>query len=145
MSKASDRALHVAHGRESPAERRKAARHFLSAAAEILDVTSGVRVAARVADVSTQGCYLDTINSFPEGTRVRVRMRRNHTEINCLAIVRNVQPGMGMGIAFVNLNDWEVGTLENWIRSIGPAQQDDFAPSPSAAGRTEPLAQRLIE
>jgi hypothetical protein len=145
MNKTSDRALDVVRDRTSPVERRKAPRHFLSAAAEILDMASGVRTAARVGDLSMTGCSIDTVNCFPPGTRVRVRMRRNDTEVNCLAVVRNVQPGMGMGLAFVNLNDWERATLENWIRASGPSQHDEFAPAASGAGQSEPLAQRLIE
>jgi hypothetical protein len=145
MTKASDQALGVARDQKSSMERRKAARHVLSAAAEVLDLASGVRMPARVSDLSTMGCYIDTINSFPAGTRVRVRMRRDDTELNCAAVVRNVQPGMGMGLAFVHINDWEKSTLENWIRSLGPAAPDEFEPAAADARESGLLAQRLIE
>ena len=48
------------------AERRMARRYILSASAEVSDVTSGARLAARVGDISITGCYLDSINPLPE-------------------------------------------------------------------------------
>src|SRR6266480_301632 len=53
-------------------ERREAPLHPFIASAEETDLASGARLSARVSDLSLKGCYLDTLNPFPKGTRIRL-------------------------------------------------------------------------
>jgi hypothetical protein len=53
-------------------ERREAPRHPFIASAEETDLASGARLPARVSELSLNGCYLDTLNLFPKGTRIRL-------------------------------------------------------------------------
>src|SRR5207244_11500280 len=52
--------------------RREAPLHPFIASAEETDLASGARLSARVSELSLKGCYLDTLNPFPKGTRIRL-------------------------------------------------------------------------
>ena len=103
------------------AERRMARRYILSASAEVSDVTSGARLAARVGDISITGCYLDSINPLPEGTRLRLHIRRDDVEFSGEGTVRYAKFGMGMGLAFLHLDDGQTGVLQGWIERLDPS------------------------
>lgn len=63
-----------------PVERRGAPRYPLVLAAEVIELPHGARHSARTADISTTGCYIDTLNPIPEGSRVRLRLT-HHGEV----------------------------------------------------------------
>jgi hypothetical protein len=52
-------------------ERRSAPRYPLVVAAEVVELPRGARPSARTCDVSRTGCYIDTLNPVPHGSRVR--------------------------------------------------------------------------
>jgi hypothetical protein len=86
---------------------------------------------ARVEDISITGCYLDTINPFPEGTRLRLHIRRDDVELNLEGTVRYAKFGHGMGVAFRDLDDREKGVLLGWIKKFAPSVGFDAPPSDS--------------
>lgn len=53
-------------------ENRRAPRHPLIASAELIDIRTDARLKVRTSDVSTVGCYLDTMSTLPEDTEVRL-------------------------------------------------------------------------
>ena len=55
-------------------ERRRAQRHPFIASAEVEDLAVGSRLPTRISDISAGGCYVDTVNPFPDGTGVRVKI-----------------------------------------------------------------------
>jgi hypothetical protein len=60
-------------------ERRRAPRFTFIASAEVLAEAAGMRLAARVSDISASGCYVDTINPLVDGTAVRLKIVTQHT------------------------------------------------------------------
>jgi hypothetical protein len=102
--------------RPAAAERRRNPRHNFSADAEVVEVVSGtrLRMTARVADLSIGGCYLDTINPFAPGTRAHLRIRHLGADFTCVATVKSCQPGMGMGLAFEELDRAHSDLLNSW-------------------------------
>ena len=60
-------------------ERRRAVRHPFVASAEVEDLAVGSRLPSRISDLSAGGCYVDTINPFADGTRVRVDVYKRQT------------------------------------------------------------------
>src|ERR1700681_2289551 len=87
----------------APPDRRATERYFFSEVGEILDIGTGARLKVRIADISLEGCYMDTMNPFPVGTHVRVTINRNGAQFISAGAVRNSQNGMGMGIIFAEL------------------------------------------
>ena len=134
-------------------ERRLKTRHAFSATAEVTDLASGARLSTRAADLSQRGCYLDSLNPSPVGANIRLRITWAGAELVCHAVVRDSQPGMGMGVAFTDLDDARKALIENWIERLGSSKSVAAPPppiseaSPSAAAPTpsDPLAMRLIE
>jgi hypothetical protein len=140
-------------GATAVAERREAARHSFSATAEVVEMTSGGRVSTRAADLSQKGCYLDTLNPFPTGTKVQVRIRWDDSEFTCAAEVRDSQAGMGMGVAFTDLDDAQRALIESWVARLvappvtahSPAPHAEDAAPATSPGEQDVLAARLID
>ena len=55
-------------------ERRAAERHPFCESAEVVAVGQGNRLVGRVADISMEGCYVDTFNPFPVETESFTRL-----------------------------------------------------------------------
>src|SRR5215472_14914591 len=60
----------------SPQERRIFPRYPFSAAAEA--VYADARLRGRTSDLSRGGCYVDTINPFPMGAEIRIRISKGN-------------------------------------------------------------------
>lgn len=133
--------------------RRQANRYNFSATAEVVEMVSGARVSTRAADLSQKGCYLDTLNPFAIGSVVRLRICWDGAELECAALVRDSQPGMGMGVAFTELDDAQKALIESWIEKVVAPPHADLSPSPRSdnakpaptADERDALAERLIE
>jgi hypothetical protein len=88
----------------------------LIAAAEVTEVATGTRLAARTSDVSRSGCYIDTLNPTPCKTVVRVRLTHAGEELELPARIVYVSPGLGMGVRFdENLTPAQLSTLDRWL------------------------------
>src|SRR5258707_11737475 len=111
-------------------ERRQATRYSFSATAEVVEIASGTRVSARAADLSKNGCYLDTLNPFAVGSKVQLCLRWNRAELACSAMVRDSKTGMGMGVAFTDLDDTRKALLESWIEKVASTTPGDSSSSP---------------
>jgi len=97
-------------------ENRRAPRHPLIASAELIDVRTEARLKARTSDVSTVGCYLDTMSTLPAGTEVQLKISHNEASVTVLGIIANSQPHMGMGIRFLDVSLDNLKLLQMWLR-----------------------------
>ena len=140
-------------GAANAEDRRQHKRHALSATAEVVDIASGSRLTTRAADLNKGGCYLDLLNPLPVGSKVRVHINWDGTELICAAVVRDSNPGMGMGIAFTDLDDARRALIDSWIERLGsPGGADPPVSPPSGSSKpapptdqTDALAVRLVE
>ncbi len=134
-------------------ERRRMERHAFSATTEVADLATGARLFSRAADLSLHGCYLDSLNPFAIGSKIQVRISWDGAELKCSAVVKDSQPGMGMGVAFTDLDDTRRTLIEKWVEKLNSSGHGDPLPSsvsenfksaPSQNER-EPLTLKLIE
>jgi hypothetical protein len=72
----------------------------------------------RTSELSIGGCYIDTLNPFPEGTAVKVRIIRDEGVFETIGKVIYSHSGLGMGISFVEIAADQRSILENWIAEI---------------------------
>lgn len=79
--------------------------------------SSGTKVTARTSDVSRTGCYLDTLNPVPAGTTLRLRLTHDGENFETSVRVVYQVPGMGMGVAFVNVPPQQQAILDRWLAS----------------------------
>jgi hypothetical protein len=117
-------------------ERRAQARYAFTAAAEVVDLRSQTRVTGRCSDLSSGGCYVDTISPFGVGTAVRVRLVYDSREFDAAAVVTYAHVSMGMGLAFTGIKREHQDTLRSWLAGLSGARPEELAPS-KAAGETE--------
>ena len=96
-------------------ERRSAPRRAMVLAAEVVDIPRSAKFNARSADFSRTGCYLDMLNPITEGTEVRLRLTHHEENFVALARIVYVSPGLGMGLAFTNVEDQQLACLERWL------------------------------
>jgi myo-inositol-1-phosphate synthase len=96
-------------------ERRAAPRYPLIFAAEVTEVSSGAKLEARTADVSRTGCYIDTLNPIEPGVEIAVRLSHHDELFEARARVVYNSPGLGMGVAFVNVTPEQQARLDRWI------------------------------
>jgi len=84
-------------------------------AAEVVEIPRGARFNARSADFSRTGCYIDMLNPISEGTEVRLRLTHHEEIFMALARIVYVSPGLGMGLAFTNVEDQQQACLDRWL------------------------------
>lgn len=99
-------------------ERRSGPRFSLIAAAEIVEPVSGVRISGRISEISRKGCYLDILNGLPVGTRLRLIISRDQGAFSTDAKIIYVQPGMGMGILFLDVTPDQMKVLDSWLAEL---------------------------
>src|SRR3989442_8940030 len=104
--------------RPASIERRSLARHPLIVAAETLELQSGTVIKARASDLSREGCYLDTINPFPVGTVVKLRLTKQKESFEVQAKAVYSQVGMGMGLVFTAAEPEQLWILEKWLAEL---------------------------
>lgn len=97
-------------------ERRSAPRRTLVLAAEVTELSAGPKLGARTSDVSLTGCYFDTLNPVSKGSLVRIRLTHFDEAFEATARVIYVSPGLGMGVAFENVDPAQLSILERWLK-----------------------------
>ena len=136
-------------------ERRSGARFPCTVAAEVFEPNSHARIMGRTTDLGIGGCYVDSINPFPVGTRLRLRLSDNVRRFEVHGQVIFAQMGMGMGIAFTEVTADHLEVLRRWIGELSgelppvasppmPTLQE-FAAQPGSPVETPPaLVDRLV-
>jgi PilZ domain len=97
------------------AERRLAERHMFTAGAEVIELKSGARFSSRTTDLGPGGCFVDTTVPFPIGSIVRVTLNKGKMAFQTAGTVVYSQHGLGMGIAFNELDAEKRLELADWI------------------------------
>jgi hypothetical protein len=100
------------------AERRSGVRYGITADTEVEEPRTQAKVMGRTADLGLGGCYVDSLTTFPAGTEVSVRINREGQTFEANARVLYGKPGMGMGMAFLEVADEEKIRLEHWISEL---------------------------
>jgi hypothetical protein len=101
-----------------PAKPRSVRRCPLVASAEVTELHSEALLSARTSEIGLGGCYVDALNSFPEGTLVGLRIIRDQGVFETKAKVVYSDPGFGMGLAFTEMTPDHRSVLEAWLAEI---------------------------
>lgn len=111
------------------AERRTSDRHLFAATAEVIEEVTGARFSTRTMDLGPGGCFIDTTNPLPVGSRVHVKISKGKSEFKTNGTVVYSQTGMGMGIAFLELTQAQQADLGSWLGSApGEKPLAEYAP-----------------
>lgn len=108
-----------------PNELRRATRYPLTAVAEIVDLSTDVRINAQTSDLSLVGCYIDTLNPLPTGTKVSISITHESKTVATEGAVVYSMANMGMGIEFLQLGQNHLIVLRQWLNKFGRNEPDD--------------------
>lgn len=105
----------ISEGKTLEQNTRREPRFPFIASAELLESNSGSRMSTRISDLSLGGCYVDTINPFPDGTSVQLKIfTLTHTfEAPATVVYSHAHLGMGMKFGEVQVKFEEV--LRLWL------------------------------
>ena len=122
-------------------ERRTGPRYSFVAGAEFVDVQTNSRMPGRASDLDRGGCFIDTLNPFPVGTALTLRLTNENQSFRVQAEVAYVQMGMGMGLSFTVAEAEQLRILDGWIAGLaGPLaltrSSTNSARSAHSCGRT---------
>src|SRR5437588_11971716 len=97
---------------------------FADAEATLRD---GTLVPAQVSELSSRGCYIDTLEPIPIGTEVRLRISNGTSSCEVPGKVIYMHSGYGMGIfgmgvVFGNVAAEQLKPLNDWLRDLAMRQ-----------------------
>src|ERR1700676_2342900 len=97
---------------------RREQRYPFVASAELLEENSGARMNSRISDLSLNGCYVDTVNSLPDGTLVHLRIFTETHSFEAPATVVYSHAFMGMGMKFREVQPKSEEVLRLWLPEV---------------------------
>ncbi len=83
----------------------------------------GPAMQTNTADASGRGCYVESLVPLPLGTKLRITFWIESEKISTGAAVRASDPGVGMGIEFIGLDEKIKVRLQSHLEALA----DDFA------------------
>jgi hypothetical protein len=96
-------------------ERRRSPRYPFIASAELIEEKADVRIASRVSELSSNGCYLDMMNPFPTGTLVLVKILAGEDFFQAKSKIVYSQMNMGAGVGFLEIDKNSQVVLDRWM------------------------------
>ncbi len=81
-------------------------------------MSSGTLLSGRSSELGLGGCYVDSLNPFPEGTLVTLKILRDQGVFETKARVVYCDPRFGMGLAFTDMTPDQRSLLEAWLTEI---------------------------
>jgi PilZ domain len=84
----------------------------------VTELSSGTLLSGRTSELGLGGCYVDSLNPFPEGTLVGLRILRDQGVFETKAKVVYCDPRFGMGLAFTEMTSEQRSLLEIWLIEI---------------------------
>ncbi len=98
-----------------PNDKRREPRHFFTATVELLEANVRARIGAQTGDLSMNGCYVDTLNPFPVGSKVKVIINHNEATFTAVGTVMHGEANLGMGISFTKVEPDQKEILLKWL------------------------------
>lgn len=105
-------------GERDKSERRRHLRFPFTAAVDAIEPRSETKLSGRTSDLSSSGCYVDSLSPFPTGTAIRIRLTRQDVVFEAEAKVVSSQVGMGMGVEFVSATPKHVRIFQTWLNEL---------------------------
>jgi hypothetical protein len=107
-----------AAGRPLGVERRRAPRYWCIGSITLRSESEGGSFHTAIKDISQSGCYVETLFSLPVGTAVELQLKLGDAVIEGRGEVRTCDPGVGLGIEFLELSDDNRDKLRNAIKKL---------------------------
>ena len=76
-----------------------------------------------VENLALGGLFIRTKNPANSGTTLQLVFNTPQGEVRVRAVVRNVTPGEGMGVAIVSMEQEDRGRLDQWLKQLRTAEE----------------------
>ncbi len=96
-------------------DRRRSPRYPFVGSIEMREGTSEDKRTARVKELSLNGCYVDTENSYPIGTPLSIKLFTETEFFEAQASVIYCRPDLGMGLMFRETKPYYLMVLRKWL------------------------------
>jgi PilZ domain len=103
---------------QSYREKRTVPRYSFVAHVEVIEPASDTHIAGRVSEISRKGCYIDVMITLPPGTLIQLKVLRDLGTFSTKGKIIYAQDSMGMGVAFLEIADDELKTLDCWLAEL---------------------------
>ena len=100
-------------------DKRRHERRVCSGGVEIRTTPDGRGQWTVLTDISLSGCYMQTASALPVKTGLQLLIRAYETEIVTSAVVSTSDPGVGMGVEFVEMSPEHRQRLQQLFDQLG--------------------------
>jgi hypothetical protein len=100
------------------AEKRRSPRYKCEGSAELREEGCDVRTWATFTDVSVHGCYVEAQATYPAGTLLHMKLEAHGIRVQTDGNVRVSYPYLGMGIAFADISEENLGQLKRLLATV---------------------------
>ena len=100
--------------------RRRFQRHKISFPLEFRDERVNIPMRINAADISGNGCYVETATPLAVSTVLRAEFWIDQERISTFAVVRTRDPGVGMGIEFSSLTEDTRRRFQAYLDNLDP-------------------------
>ena len=106
--------------RSSPihSERHRAPRFPFVAGIQVTDLVTEKQLAAHIEDLSLFGCFVETVDPFPAGTKVRLRISYGGANVLAQGTIAYSRDNGGMGIGFTSVEPSTLPILDAWLDDL---------------------------
>jgi PilZ domain-containing protein len=101
------------------AERRCVPRYPFVAKAEMSDPVSRTSASGSTTEISTRGCYIETLAPMPRNSVIKIRIVHGDSAFETWGRVAYSHDGRGMGIAFLETAPDQQKIIDSWVAEFG--------------------------
>ena len=98
-------------------DRRRFIRYKVPLGVVLREESNDAPLYVSVSDASAGGCYVETILPLPRGTKLSIVIWLESSKLLTKGVVRTSDPGVGMGIEFLDMMPAETERLERFLKS----------------------------
>jgi hypothetical protein len=108
---------------DMPGTRRNQQRFHVAGGVELRRNESAPPVFGNLSDISTTGCYVETVSTLPVGTELLFMLRVNDAIVRGRAQVKTSHHAVGVGLVFLHLSKEDQQKLEFLVGTIAGSQE----------------------
>jgi len=84
----------------------------------LTELVTDTHISGRISEISRKGCYVDVLNTLPVDTPMQLTISRDSGTFSTKGRIIYIQPGMGMGVAFVDIPADQLKILDSWLSEL---------------------------
>lgn len=108
---------------DMPGTRRNQQRFHVTGGVELRRNEGAPPVFGNLSDISTTGCYVETVSTLPVGTELLFMLRVNDAVVRGRAQVKTSHHAVGVGLVFLHLSKEDQQKLEFLVGTIAGSQE----------------------